>query len=483
VIDYVKRIFKHTTFYGISNIFLSLTAFILIPLYTLALLPKEYGIYAIITLFGSVVFYVYDMGIISALIRHYLDFDTSDIEKRKMIASTAFWFFAVTASIFSTFLIWSSGRMSLLILGSRNYAPLIQLMVAIIFLKTVSGVSITMLRIQERSSLFMSLFIFQGLGIIGFSYLFLLVLKRGIFGVFESMLLATFIFATLSIIFTYRNYGFSFSFSYLAKMLKYGLPLCSVLLFTWVIDFSDRYFLKYFLTLNDVGIYSLAYKFGQIVYMAMLSFLMAWGPILFDIVKKKKAQEVLARLSTYVVAAFVLVTLAVSLFSRELVLLMTDSAYHNSHKVIPLISFSYYLFGIYMLFLSGILVSKQVLKQPVILGSAAAVNILLNIILIPAMGIIGAAIATVITYFFVVCYTYVLAQRSYPIPYELKRLTLITIMGGIIYSFTRFITTDSMVQAILIKLVIFSSYPVILFALGIFSKQEVRRAKEALRRI
>jgi len=130
---YIKKILKHSTFYGISNFFVSLTSFILIPLYTLRLRPEEYGIYSIIALFGTVIFYVYDLGLISALVRHYFEFDAADIEERKRIVSTTMWFFVIISILFSIFLLWGSTKISSLILGEGKYAALFQLMIAVAY--------------------------------------------------------------------------------------------------------------------------------------------------------------------------------------------------------------------------------------------------------------------------------------------------------------------------------------------------------------
>ena len=481
--SYIKRILKHSVFYGISNLFVGLTAFILIPLYTQKLKPEEYGAYSIVALFGTIILYVYDMGMINALLRHYFEFSADDVENRRRITSTTLWFFVIVSFVFSGILFLTAGKISASILGGRQYVRFLQLMLAIIFFKSVSGVPMTVLRMKEKSILFMCLYALENLGIITLAYVFLSILNRGLSGVFESILLPAAIVAFLSFVFTWRNYSFKFSFKYLIKMLKYGSPLWLAMLFIWIIDFSDRYLIRYFLSLGDVGLYSLGYKFGQLTYMAVLSFLMCWGPILFTTAKEQNHQETLARLSTYVAAAFMLICLIVSFFGREIVVLMAESAYYSSYRVIPLISFSYYLYGIYMLFLSGILVSKQVFKQPIILGVASVINILLNIVLIPRQGIMGAAIATIITYLFVVGYTYLLAQRSYRIPYELRRLTLITLSGIAIFAASLFVPTRSPIQASVIKFFILWLFPVSLFMLGIFNKAQLQQGKEILVRV
>ena len=480
MIFYIKKILKHSTFYAFANLFVSLTSFVLIPLYTIHLSTKDYGVYSIIVLFGTGISYIYDMGMLNALVRHYFEFDTDDIENKKRIVSTALWFFIIISILFSAFLLWGSERICLLILGGEEYIILVQLMIAVIFLNVLFGVPITVLRMEEKSALFMYLFGLKSLGIIVLSYIFLSVLNKGLVGVFWSMLFATVIFTVLSFAFTFKNYSLNFSPRYLVRMLKYGLPLCLAMLFSWIINFSDRYFIQYFLTLSDVGLYSLGYKFGQIIYMAVMSFLMCWGPILFTVSKEQNHQEILARLSTYIAAAFMFICLIVSFFSREIVTLMAESSYYTSYRVIPLISFSYYLFGIYMLFLSGIMVSKKVYKQPIILGTASVVNILLNIVLIPRQGIMGAAVATVITYLFVVVCTYLLAQRSYPIPYKLNLLMLVTLAGIVIYIPSSLVSSNSLVYTFIIKLFILCLFPLSLFMLGIFNKAHLQQGKEIL---
>ena len=471
---YLKKILRHSAVYGVSNLVVSLASFILIPLYTLHLRPEEYGAYSIIALFGTVVFYIYDLGLINALIRYYFEFDAGDAEGKKRIVSTLLWFFVITATILSGLLLLVSGSLSALILGGRKYIHLLQLMIWVVFLNTISGVPITVLRMQERSALFMCLFVLKSIGIIAFSYWFLSAMDKGLLGVFQSVLIATAVFAGTAFLFTYKNYGFNFSFGYLGRMLKYGLPLCPAMLFSWVIDFSDRYFLRYFLSLGNVGIYSLGYRFGQIIYMVVLSFLMCWGPILFTIAKEKNARETVAKLSTYIASGFMLAALIVSLFSRELVALMAEASYSSSYKVVPLITLSYYLFGVYMLFLSGIQVSKKVYKQPFILGIGAAVNILLNILLIPRMGIMGAAVATVATYLVIALWTYQVAQRSWHVPYNIRTLALVTVSGMAIFGFSLFVSGRPLIYALPVKVFMVFLYPAVLFACGVFGKNELK---------
>lgn len=417
---------------------------------------------------------------LNALVRHYFEFDADDFEKKKRIVSTALWFFVIVSILFSAFMLWSSGRIGLLMLGGEKYIFLVQLMIAVVFFNTVSGVPITVLRMQEKSTLFMCSLGLKSVGIIVLSYLFLSVLNKGLVGVFESMLLATVIFTILSFTLTFRNYSFNFSFKYLVRMLKFGLPMCLGMLFGWIINFSDRYFVRYFLTLSDVGLYSLGYKFGQMVHMAVLSFLMCWGPILFTIAKEKNSKEILARLSTYIASVFMSICLIISFFSREIVILMAESSYYSSYTIIPLISFSYYLFGIYMLFFSGIMISKQVFKQPVILGAASVINIILNIVLIPRQGIMGAAVATAITYLFVVVCTYVFAQQSYPIPYKLNLLILATLSGIVIFVLSSLVSSSSFVFNVIIKIFILCLFPITLFLFGIFNKAHLLQGKEIL---
>ncbi|MFC1698979.1 lipopolysaccharide biosynthesis protein [Candidatus Omnitrophota bacterium] len=477
---YIKKILRHSTFYAISNLFIGLTAFILIPLYTQKLRPQEYGAYSIIALFGTILLYVCDLGMINALVKHYFEFGEDDLANRQRLSSTALWFFVSVPCVFLGIFLLTAGKISALILGGSQYARFLQLMLAIIFFKHVSAVPMTVLRMKEKSILFMCLYALENLGIVVLAYLFLSVFNRGLLGVFESILLPAAIVAVLSFVFTRRNYSFKFSFEYAAKMLKYGIPLWLPVFCLWIIDFSDRYLIRYFLSLSDVGVYSLGYKFGLLAHMAVVSFLMCWGPLIFASAKEQHHRRTLARLSTYVAAAFMFICLIISFFGREIVILLAESAYHSAYKVIPLISFSYYLYGIYMLFLSGILLSKPVFKQTVILGAAAVINILLNSVLIPVQGIMGAAIATIITYLFVVGYTYPLAQRSYRIPYELKRLTLMTLSGIAIFAVSLLVPRHSLIQAAVIKFFMLWLFPLSLFALGIFNKAQLLKGKEIL---
>ena len=282
---YIKKILKHTAFYGISNLFVSLTSFLLIPILTRCLRPEEYGVYSLVAVFGTVVFYVYDMGMLHALVRYFAEVSHDKPEEGRRIASTVLWFLVIVSAVFSMILLSNSGRISYLMLGAKKYIFLIQLTVAVVFFNTVTGVSTTLLRIKERSNLFMWFFGLKGIGTIGLTFVFLVLLRRGLLGVFESMLLVAAVFLILLFVFTFREYRFSFSLSYLAQMIRFGLPLCPAMFFGWVIDFSDRYLVRYFLSLSDVGLYSLGYKISQIVFMIVMAFVMCWHPLIFNIIK------------------------------------------------------------------------------------------------------------------------------------------------------------------------------------------------------
>ena len=485
MISYLKKIANHSVIYGASNSVTAAVGYLLLPIYTRFLSPAEYGIFSTINISGAVLGVIYDMGLIAALFRWYFDYSKSEEYKRKVIISTISIFYFFTSSIATIILYLFSSKLSgVLFKGQFQYSPLIQLMILTTYINLLMGVPLSILRLEEKAHTYMIVSIFKGIGILVITSLYLIILKAGLLGVYKGGLIVSFVIAVILFVVTYNNYMLRFSFPEIKKMLIFGLMYLPTIIFMWIINFSDRYFLNYYSTLKDVGIYSFGYKIGQIIYLMVTAFSIGWTPILFSIAKENNAKKIFAKIMTYFFLVLFSFVLLISIFSKDIVRLVSVGEYMGSYKIVSFISFSYFLYGIYIFLFSGLMITKRIGSQPIVIGMAALLNILLNIFLIPKFGYAGAAYSTLYTYAAVVIGTYLMAQRHYYINYEKVRLLKIIFAGAGILGVSYYkLFGDAVYINIFWKVILFMMFFYLLYLWGFFSSQEQDKIKYIFQKV
>jgi O-antigen/teichoic acid export membrane protein len=108
------------------------------------------------------------------------------------------------------------------------------------------------------------------------------------------------------------------------QLLKFGLPFLPVILLKWVVDLSDRYLVGIYTTADEVGIYSLGYKFGQVMSFIITAFSFGWVPIRFKMLSLAEPQIAYGRVTTIYLAGAGMIWLSLSTRLRL--------TYHQSHS-------------------------------------------------------------------------------------------------------------------------------------------------------
>jgi len=483
--DYLKKAVNHSVLYGISNSLVNLAGLLLLPIYAKYLSPEEFGVFTTINISGAILGIIYDMGLIGSLNSHYFDYSEAEELDRKLIASTILIFYFLFSSISTIILFFFSGGISaLLFKGDNEYSDIVRLMLIITYINLLTGVPLSIVRLKQKAFAFMFISFLRVSSLLIFSLLFLIFLKESLFGLYKAQIISSAAALVVVFLLTHNDFIFKFSLAQIKKMLAYGLTYFPTIIFVWVINFSDRYLLNYFSTLEEVGIYSFGYKIAQIVYIFVISLLGGWNPILFSIVKEDNAKEILSRMMTYFFLVVSSLVLFISIFSEEIVTVVSVGKYVESYRMVPIVSLSYLLYGVYVFLFCGLMVTKKIKSQPIIIGISAFINIILNIILIPKFGYMGAALSTLFTYCVVVIGTYVVSQKHFYISYEMIRLFKITAVAFFIYFMHYYkIFNYVMLAGIFGNLVLFMLFFYILYILRFFDLTEINKIKSIFRPI
>jgi O-antigen/teichoic acid export membrane protein len=479
------RLSWHSVVYGLGVAIGSVVGFFLIPLYTRYLTPGDYGVLQIFTATTSALSIVFILGITSALFRSYYLYD--DADKKKETISTAFLFLTATSAVLTLLFIALAGSFSSLLFQSSEYTFYFRIIFLTLFCNTGVATGLAVLRAREQPTRYVLVTMTQVVISITLNIVFVMVLHKAVLGILEATLVAAAAIYLLLIAVVIRHAGFSFSRDELKRMLAFGLPLVPAGLSAWILTLADRYFLQFLSTPEQLGLYSLGYRFGLVVSSLIVApFAAAWVPFAFSIFKQETARQVYSRVFTYFVLVTMLAALALSVLSSQVLSIMATPAFHDAYKVIPLIALSYVLYGCYGILGMGFWLMAKTRYSALVVGVSAMLNLGLNYLLIPGYGMMGAAWATLISYFVMAALGYVGSRRFYAVTYEWVRVAKICIAFGVVFGGSLFITnTYSVVHSYIIvavfKLIALLTFPIVLYLLRFYQPEEIKKTREIIK--
>lgn len=471
------RLSKHSIVYGLSVAIGQVVGFFLIPVYTRYLSPADYGGLEIFQTTLSILSIILVMGLTSGLFMSY--FNCDDEEKRKTVVGTVFIFLTATSFLFLPILMIFAGSFSTLVFGSVEYTLYFRVLFLTLFFDVGVVVALSVLRVREESKKYAIFVLIRFLATAGLNILFVVVLHRGVLGVLLGGLIAACLLYSISFRDIIKNAKPRLSVAELKEMLSFSLPLVPAGLAVWIMTMGDRYFLQFLSTPQELGLYSLGYKFGMVVQGLIVGpFSLAWAPFFWSVAKERNAKEIYSSVLTYFALVAMAVALALSVLSKQALEVMSAPAFYGAYQVIPLIAVSYVLYGCYVILAVGITLERKTKYVALIVGVGAAVNLGLDYFLIPGYGMMGAAVATLIAYLLLPVGSYLVSKRYYPINYEWGRVARIFVAAGLVYAGSLFIRSDSAIIAGLLKLASLLGFPLLLFAFRFFKAEEIQKTKE-----
>jgi len=468
---------KQSLIYGLGEVASQLIGFFLLPLYTRYLTPSDYGILEIFQITTSVLSIAIVMGISTALFMSYFNYENQ--QKRKTVVSTALIFLTLISLSIILMLVILASNFSIFFFGTPQYTIYFQVIFLTLFFDIAIVIPLAIFRAREESKKYVIISLLRLLISVGLNIYFIVVLKKGVFGILEGGLITASFLYVLLIPGLFKEIRFRFSKYDLKEMLKFGLPLVPANLASWILNASNRYFLLFLTTPFELGLYSMGNNFGLIVRVLIVGpFTIAWAPFYWSVEKEKNAKEIFSSVLTYFFLVGMFITLGISILSKDILVIMTTPPFYGAYKVVPLIALSYVLYGCYFIVCIGLNLRKKTKFQPLIIGIAAIINLGLNFVLIPNYGMMGAAIATFISYLTLPIGAYLISRRYYPIEYEWGRLSKIFFVAVVIYGGCFYITDKSTIISGLSKaIIILIAYPALLFAVKFFTSEEIQKGK------
>ena len=213
-------------------------------------------------------------------------------------------------------------------------------------------------------------------------------------------------------------------------MNRFGLPLVPTALFLWTTNFSDRLFLVKLADTTEVGLYSVGVRIASAMVLLLTAFRLAWPAFAYSIEDDREARRTYAYVLTYLVLLTTWVATGLTLLSPWIVSWLAPHRRSRSrHESWAPLAFAAVAFGGYIVVAIGVGRARRTQFNWVVTGAAAAVNVALNLLLIPPYGMMGAAVATVAAYATMFVGMSWWAQRIYRVPYQWRRVLTAALAG------------------------------------------------------
>jgi O-antigen/teichoic acid export membrane protein len=410
-----NNLFRGFAIYLGTSIINKAIPFLLLPILTKYLSTEEYGILAIYQVVISFADTIIGMRTKSNISRNFFKYD------KEYVGQVVF---------NMVFILWVSSTFFLVIIGI--YIGLdgqlfdlperwLYALPLIAFMNMINGFNLAILRNRKRALEYGGFEITRTIIDLSISILLIVIYSSGWEGRAYGILIGTSLVGLLSF---YRIWQSGYlvtkvNFKISKEILLVSMPLIIHGLGTTVITLSDRIFINEMVSTSAVGIYTVGYQFGMIMFLVVTAFNLTWSPWMYELLaEEKKESKITIVKATYLVSGgFIILALIITGISYYLLPFMTAEEYHSGFIYVIWIALGYAFNGMYSLVQPyGIHIGKTSFLG-ITTSIAAIINIIANYILIGQNGPIGAAQATLISYIIMFISVWWYSNRLHPMPW------------------------------------------------------------------
>jgi len=417
---------KNSLIYLLPILVKNVLPLITIPIFTRILSPEDFGFLALAMIYSTFINGLANFGLGTAYTRDYFENNKSKIEASQLLFSiiifvmAAFICLATLSFIFRLYL-------SNLIMGNPQYGNLLFWALIAQFFVAINDYYFSYYKNSENANMFAASTIFLTLLNISLSIYFIVFIRSGVIGlVYAQSISGFFIWCILTYLFI-NNLNISFNIKKLVGSLKISLPLTPKIFVGLINTQFDKYMISLLASVGGVGIYSIAQRISNSAWEFMGALQNVFSPQMYKTLFSEDSISNRLSIGKYL-SPFIYIaifpTFLLSLFSDELIRILTPPNYHGAINIVSILCIYYGVVLFRKFYAVQIIFSKKtfiILAESIL---SLSLNIGLNIILIKNYGVIGAAIATLITGFITVSIFFSIAQKLVTINWEFRKILM-----------------------------------------------------------
>ncbi|MDI9569655.1 MAG: oligosaccharide flippase family protein [Pseudomonadota bacterium] len=417
----IRQFFRDSFLYGISSIVVQGSPILVLPIYVRLLSPTEYGVLEVLTIFALFVNSSVSFEILQGFARHYPDSRTE--RDRKEYSSTTFWFTLAAYGLFVGITLPFSEIFSQIILHAPIWEKTFQVAVIATSLHGIYLLLLNQLRWQLKPFAYASVSAVNIILAVSTGIFLIVEYQTGLVGIFYGQTVGCTIAGVLAWLWGSHSYRLIFDWPKCKEMLRFSVPLIPSSLAVIATVYVDRIAIQNIMTLVDVGVYTVGFRVASIANLMMAGVYFALTPLIYQNYVKDSMPDDVERILMYVLCGTLPLLVGISLFAKEIVFLFATEPYYGAWFVVPILAVAAVCSKLYIFF-PGLDIAKKTKTIAFINIAAAFLNIILNILLIPLWGIIGAALATLIGAAVLLAGYVFMSQKFYPIPYRAETIFL-----------------------------------------------------------
>ena len=397
----ISLIKKDALFYGIAVIAERLISFLIIPILTKNLSQEFYGVWTQIIVTVGLLSPVVLMGFSSAAVRFL-----AGEEDSQKISSIFHWMSAIVLSISFLAIVIAllfGSTLSKVMFGNRYLYRFVYLFGFFLLADVSFELILSFLRAQKKIQTLSVYYFLKNAGRVIVLTLGILLFRLNFFYTVISIValqLGLIVFMYLKDIFNKVGFNFCIKKVPWKKIICFSLPLVPYTFSIWGNNFADRYFILHILDIKQVSIYAVSYSLAAIIavlYGVIGFILYPHITELWNKGEKKGVADMFDKaIAYYLFFVFPLIAI-LTIFSNPIIQLLSTSAYLSGWQVVFWLALGISIFGLYQLNIFPMLLENKTFLIFIISIAALMMNIVLNVIMIPRIGILGAAIATFIS--------------------------------------------------------------------------------------
>lgn len=468
-----QQMIRHSAIYAVGNVSRQLVGFIMLPIYTHYLTPADYGVIGLLVFLVSLFEILLGGHMFQAIPKFYHQENT--LEKKNKVISTAFLVTSCFSGLACFIMAYFSDPISKITFGDEKYGIYVVLFSFLILTHALELYSLTYLRILKKPWTFFN-FSMAKLGLqLSLNVITIVVMDLGLMGLAVSSLISSVIIAAILTLYTIRSTGFRIDQIIAKKIIKFSWPLWLSGLIGLYIGSSNKYFIRIFSSLDEVGLYELAAKFGFIVMVLVWSpFSQYWQTERFAIANTDDPYPSYSLAFRTIAALLFISGIGIVVFSGLAIEIMSAPEFHPATAAIPFLVVAGIFQSLTIFNNFSFMYTSRTLEITKNNIFTAAIISFLYLIIIPNFGFIGAALSLSLGSIAQYIYALVRANKIYPLNIGQNPLILGTTTIIIISIVNLAITENSLSAEFLLLKTMLCMLAFFAVLLIFFNKKEIR---------
>jgi O-antigen/teichoic acid export membrane protein len=455
----ILRFVKNSSTYGLFRFISQFGAFFIIPIYWRYLSPKDYGILALTGVLQGVLAPIIIFGLNSSVERFYYEWREDEKEKKLCLI----WICSCTVATGITLVIDSLGsNLFPLLFKQVPYYPYFKIALWSTFFASFSMVPFNLLRITEKVNTYGIVSVLAFITNSSIVLFLLIFMKLRVLGVLIGGLVSNFIWAVFWTLWMFRRIKFNINIFSIKDEILYAIPVLPINLIESIGRNFDRYLLEKYLSLRQLGLYSVANSFGTYFSQINSALKTAWFPMTYKLAAQRSdLKKLLPRLSMFYFFVLTVFALASALLLKEIIYWFGKEKFIGAYKYVPAFILMYLILNFRSALGRGLDLAKKPEYALLSVIPSVGIGIFLLYQWIPKHGTFGAIGALMVSSVLRTSILVGLAHIFYPRKFLFKEMTLLLIFLGLFFYAGYLVRFDSLFVSFLVKIAIIAAYSLI----------------------